>query len=476
MQQEASADGVALSCIGRRESNRRFAGFDLSELRPPLVAIAFAAAAFFAVAGLVAVLPLLGAAAAIVVGCVLALRRPGLLLALALNGFFVYLAVVDLAGRSTATAAYDGVLAALLLFAAWLRRDVLAARLRARGTLETIWLVAAALLAAWFVVNGLLYRVGGHEARVLMGLLVLVTLPSLALALSLDGRGLANLRWWIVGLGLGMVLADVVAGAVGPSIVNGRLSAIARLDPISGGIVPAVAGAAALSLPAHSRRGRILQTLLLATLVAGTVTPGSRGPVLALALTIVLGALIMPRRLAVVAVAALALGLPAGWAGAKAFGTERYLGAGVNDVVGNTAGGEISSFRIRRYWISSALSDVPEKPLLGHGLVALRDTSPDAYRMGVAGELRYPHNDLVESIYSLGIPGLVLFLLLLSLPALAAYRLLRARRGTLPLLAASLFAFAFAESNFSGEIGADHVLWASAGLLIALSLDRRRAA
>jgi O-antigen ligase len=476
MQQEASAGGVTLGSIGPRESSRRFGGFNGSTLRSHSTSVAIAAAAFFAIAGLASASAILGAAAAIAVGLTLSLRYPGLLLALALNGFFVYLAVLDVAGRGTATLAYDIVLAVLLLLAAWRGRAILAGRLRARGRLESVWLAAAGLLALWFVVNGLLYRIGGHEARVLMGLLILLTLPSLTLALSLDERGFADLRRWIIALGLGMVLAEIVAAAVGPALVDGRLSAIDRLDPISGGLVPALAAAAVLSIPARAPLERALQLLLLATLVAGTVTPGSRGPVVALVVTIVLGAIIAPRRIALVAVVALAVGLPLGYAGAKAFGTDSYLGQAANDVVGDSLrGGEISSISMRRYWIRSALSDVPDKPILGHGLVALRDTSPDAYRMGVGGALRYPHNDLVESIYSLGIPGLVLFLLLISLPAVAGYRLVRRARGTLALLAAMLFVFAFVESNFSGEIGADHVLWASAGLLVALSLDRRRA-
>jgi O-antigen ligase len=491
MQRGASADGVALAGIGRRESSRRLGDLDLTRSLSGLKPVALAAAAFFAVSGLATLLPLLGAAAAAIVGLVLAVRRPGLLLALALNGFFVYLAVLDLADRGTATAAYDVVLGGLMLFAAWRGRDVLVGRLRARSRLETTWLVAAALLAAWFVVNGLLYPVGGHETRLLMGLLAVITIPSLALALSLDRRGLADLRLWIIALGLGMALADVVAQASGTPLTSGRFSPIDRLDTINAGLVPALAGAALLSAPAHSQRARAVQALLLATLVGATVIPGSRGPVLALALTIALAVALAPRRLALVAVAALALGVPVGYAGSKSFGTEAYLSQGVSDAVtsvqsgggsGNTTPAKpgtvapISTFQIRRYWITSALKAVPDKPLLGHGIVALRDTSPEAYRMGVAGELRYPHNDLVESIYSLGIPGLVLFVVLVGSATVAGYRIVRGGSRTLPLLAVLLFAFAFFESNFSGEIGADNVLWASAALVIALSLDARRAA
>jgi hypothetical protein len=488
---------------------------------PALVSVALAAAAFFTIAGLVAVVPLLGASAAAVVGLVLAVRRPGALLALALSGFFVYLAVVDVAGRGTATIEYDAVLAGLMLFAAWRGRAVLAARLRVLGRLETMWLVSAALLVAWFLGNGLLYRVGGHEAHLLMALLVLVTLPSLALALSLDQHGLADLRRWIVALGLGLVVGDVIAVLVGTPLIAGRFSPIERLDPINAGLVPALAGAVALSAPVRGKRARILQTLLLAALVAGTVLPGSRGPVLALALTLALGALVAPRSLAAVAVAGFAIGLALGYPASKSLGTEQYLSQGVTDVVTGIQGGRgnpngagagsepgspgaptnvdlvrvlggftggarttaqasestlppISTFRIRRYWLMSALKAAPDKPLLGHGLVALPDNSPEAHRMGVAGMVVYPHNDLVESVYSLGIAGLVLFLLLIGLPMVAGYRLLRRTGGAVPLLVALMFTFAFFESNFSGEIGADSLLWASAGLLVALSLDRRR--
>jgi O-antigen ligase len=496
MQREVSANGVALAGISPRESSRPVADLDLTRSLAGLKSVVLAAAAFFTIAGLAALLPLLGAAAAAVIGFVIALRRPGLLLALALNGFFVYLAVVDVAGRGTATLEYDVVLGGLMLFAAWRSRDLVFARLRARGRLETTWLVAAALLAFWFLLNGVLYRAGGHETRLLMGLLVIITIPSLLLAFSLDRRGLADLRLWIVALGLGMVLGDVVAAAIGTPLIQGRFSPIERLDPINAGLVPALAAAALISAPMRSLRGRALQTVLLAALVAATVIPGSRGPVATLALTVIVAAVLLtPRRLVLVAVGALAIGVPIGYAGSKSFGSESYLSQGVTDIVtgiqsgGGSGGGSgtppavkpgtvapISTFKIRKYWITSALKAAPDKPVLGHGIVTLPDTSPEAYRMGVAGELIYPHNDLVESIYSLGIPGFVLFVLLLGLPLIAGYRLLRGRSGTLLLLAVLLFVFSFFESNFSGEIGADSALWASAGLLIALSLDRRRSA
>jgi hypothetical protein len=82
---------------------------------------------------------------------------------------------------------------------------------------------------------------------------------------------------------------------------------------------------------------------------------------------------------------------------------------------------------------------------------------------------------LIESVYSLGILGLVLFLAvsLLAVFALAAI----VRRGALrfgSLLALGFAAFTAVNVMVSGEIGSDASLWVAMALPVALYADDAR--
>ena len=405
----------------------------------------------------------------------LARWRPAWLLAIALNGFYVYLAIFDLANKERHTAVYYGVLGMALLFAAYLRRRHLFARLTTPDRIVRGWLVAACALGLWLVTNGLLYRGGGHEAKVVLGVFAALTVPAALLALTLDRRAFRELLVAVVVLGCGIAVADVIALVHGSRLVDGRFTPLASIDPITAGLVPAIAAAALLGLEPGVGRRRVLYGAVLALLVAAAVLVGSRGPVVTLAL--VLGTAVVShwrQRLALVCAAVLVGGALA-WTAGTWVGSSRYLGQSLGDtsppVSAPTNDAATtpppSTIHMRWYWINSALRAVPNKPLLGHGIVTLRDRSPEAYALGVGGELVYPHNDAVEAIYSLGVVGFFPFLLALVAPALLI------RRRGMAYGAGILFVAAFAESNFSGEIGLDTVLWTASALLVAARADRR---
>jgi O-antigen ligase len=395
-----------------------------------------------------------------------------------LNGFYVYLAIFDLANKERHAGVYYGALGVALLFAAYLRRGHLFPRLTTPDRIVRGWLVAACALGLWFVANGLLYRVGGHETNVILGVFAALTVPAVLLALTLDRQAFRELLVGVVALGCAFAVADCIALVQGPKLVDGRFTPLASIDPITAGLVPAVAAAALLGLETGVGPRRLLYGAVLALLIAAAVLAGSRGPVVTLVLVLLTAVLCQWRQRLALVCAALLVGGALAWSAGTWVGSSRYLAQSVRDTSppvsaptndADTTPTPPSTIRMRWYWIKSALRAVPDKPLLGHGIVSLRDRSPAAYALGVGGELVYPHNDAVEAIYSLGVIGFFPFLLALVAPAFLI------RRRGVAYSAGILFVAAFAESNFSGEIGLDSVLWTTSALLVAARADRCKA-
>lgn len=286
------------------------------------------AAAFASIVVLLAWMPKAAGPVALLVLSLLAASRPGWLLALALNGFFVYLAALDLGGYEPGkrlTGAYYAALGVLMLWAAWRNRVVLEERLRVRTRLLTAWLVAAAALSAWFLANAALFREGGDEPQRFAGLLVFSTLPAVLLVLGFRRESLEELRDGLVGLGLVLAVAIGAALAAGRGAEAGRLSPISDLDPINASLVPTVGAVAALTYRPSSRRGFIAQVAVLTVLVGAAIASGSRGPLIALFIAVLFLGILGGRMLA--SLVALVFVLGAGLGGIVAFsvGTSEYL-------------------------------------------------------------------------------------------------------------------------------------------------------
>jgi len=401
-------------------------------------------------------------------------------LAVSLNGFFLYLGVLDIVGvepRTSLTVGYYAALGALMLWLAWRARAVLVARLRAPGRTVIVYVAAGVLLATWFLLNVALFSDGTLPKR-LAALLILWTLPSALLFASLARADLERLAGAVTALGLVFVAAEALALARLAGDEVRRFSPVAALDAISAAQVPALGAVACLALRPVTRRGRLTQGVALTLLVAGAVVPGSRGPLLALVVASAAVAVLAWRTRLRLLVPCLVLGLAGGWALASAVGTTYYLtystpGFGAY----GGPGGPISTLSIRRQWWRDAIESFPDEPLTGHGVAMFVDDTPEARRMGVAGRRTYPHNSLVEAGYSLGLLGLLPFVLIVAIPCWAFVRM-RAGPARNPdaLFLLSLFLFAFVASNLSGEIGADALLWSSGALAVGLYGAERAAA
>lgn len=417
-------------------------------------------------------------------GVVIAGRRPGWIVAYAVTGFFIYLGVLELGGegpQSLITGMHYAAVACLLLLIAVRSLPVILARIASGLRPVTIWLYAASALGLWFGLNVVL--LGRSEtAYRFLALLVLLTVPCVVAIFGFGPLEYRQLREGLVVLGFALVAIEAVVIARGADVVGGRLEAINGLDPISASLVPALGAVALVALPAAGNR-LLLQIAGGTALICGCLVAGTRGAVVSLALTLVVLAVFAGKRAALVACVAAVLGIPAGILASDHVGTSTV--AAVSEVVGEPGGetpatGEeepppepISSLSMRRKWFRQSLEAFPDSPLIGHGVARLENRTQEARRLGTFGERIWPHNDFAEATFSLGLLGLVPFLLLVTIPAYVLVRLRHERSDSVVLLG-GLFTFAFLQSNFSGEIGSDAVLWAAAGGLVAVYADARR--
>lgn len=407
----------------------------------------------------------------------------GRTLAVSLNGFWLYLGALDVIGRAprtSTTAAWYAMLGLASLAGAWLNRGTLVARLR-RLSRPTTWFVGgSSVLVLWFLANVVLVSHTSSLARTFAALLVLWSAPTAVLALSLPRPALDHAAVGIVVLGLAYAVIEWTAFVHGHSTEE-RFSPIAGLDPITAAQFPALA-AVALLAAGGAWRFAAARPFALGVLVAATVVPGSRGPILALAAAVLAVVLLQPRRSWLVTVPTVAVGLALGFAAASHVGSGEYLSSAIPGGSGlghsSTPGAPaaqpipISTLRIRREWWASAAKAIPDRPLFGHGVAMFVDDTPEARRMGIAGERTYPHNSPLESLYSLGLLGAIPYAIFILSALVALVGL--ARRGLRApgvMLGVGIWVFAFASSNVSGEIGADAVVWAAGALAVGLYAD-----
>jgi O-antigen ligase len=424
-----------------------------------------------AIAILLAALPIVGVPLACLALIAIVRRYPGTIVALSWSGFWLYLGGLSLLGIHTRTAytvvAYAAIACALGLFA-WSRRALLVQRLRRSDSIGRVWLAAATLLAISFAVGSLVTGHGPLPHR-LLGVLVIATIPTAIAIAAFRRRDFEETQAALVVLGIVFTTVDLIASRHGAP-ASGRFSPIRDLDPISASLIGAVACIAAVAYRPATSRARLAQAAVCLYLAAGSAVNGSRGPAVALIFAILVLVAIEHSRRIVALGAAVALGLFAGSVVEQyAIGQPPPLASLVHETTSpnkpqqpDVTSVPLSSMSIRRQWLMSALRQVPDKPLLGHGVGMLVDNTPEAAAMGIKGERVYPHNDAVEAAFSLGIPGTIFFAAFLLLPLLAFWRRRTELNRSLTPFVLGLFSFAFAESNFSGEIGTDVILWSTA--------------
>jgi O-antigen ligase len=398
-------------------------------------------------------------------------------LAISLNGFFLYLgslALVNVSPSTPLTLTWYLVVGVAATVAAFPYRSALVERVRASSRVVRTALIAGVVLAGWFELNAIFV---GRSALAIhfAGLLLLWSLPAAVLAFSMPRSAFERVAWWVAALGLLFLSIEGIALLRLSGSVQ-RFSPIAYLDPISAGGICALGAVSLVSLRTAGRPRVLAQTTLAAALVAGSAVSGSRGPLLAAVTGCIAVALIGRRRTRLIAVVAIAVGVVVGLQLARSTGTYAYLTDSVPGVASSPGGEEankppppsvpaISTVHIRLEWLQTALKQAPRRPVFGHGIAQFVDATPEAHRMGVAGQRIYPHNSLAEAAFSLGLLGLIPYLALIGAAAIALAHLARTR-STAAQVAAGFAGVAAISTSVSGEIGADAVAWAAAGLAL----------
>lgn len=374
--------------------------------------------------------------------------------------------------RTATTGAYYATLGVVLSVLVWANRETLVAHVRAGGRPLAVFALAAGALALWFETNAALLSEGALSRR-LAAQLLFWTVPTILLAVALTRRQLVDALWTIFALGLAFVAIDLVALVVNPDgdPHGDRFSPIADLDPITAAHVPALAAVVCVALRPERPLARRMRLFAIPVLVAFAVAPGSRGPLAALALAAVALLVLAWRATGPRVAAGLVVGLVVGIVLAAALGSTRHLTSGSAD--GET--GPISSLHIRQQLWSKSLRAIPDAPVVGNGVGALVDDTPEAYRMGVGGRRTYPHNTFIEAGYSLGVPGLLLFVSAIAAGAWALIRVRRGGGGMLPDFTVALFLFALVNSTLTNELATDVWLWTAAALSVSLLASRRLA-
>jgi hypothetical protein len=447
-------------------------------------------------------------AAVIAAACVVAIAayRPGWFLALAMGGFYVYLTALDLADhspRTVTTAFYYGFLAIALLCVAARGLPVIIGRVGARIVLTATWIAAAICLAGWFTTNVIVFS-GSETAYRFLGVLILLTVPATLALLGFSHVEFAQLRNALVALAIAFAVADILALIAGRDVVNGRFSPIESLDYINASIVPAVGAIAILSDLRREVWLWLVQVFAAAGLMVACMLAGTRGAVISVAAALIALAIVGRRRVALGVVVAVAVGAAVGVVAASQIGTshlpsihsllggdqlsatasERPARASDSPMAeepsvedpGTLAPQRISSTRMRREWILESFRRFPDRPIAGHGVAQLVNTTDEARRLGTYGERIWPHNDVAEAAHALGLIGLVPFVLLAALPLVAIVRMRRfGGTSSIYLFSVGLYVFAITQSNFSGEIGTDVLLWGAGAIVIGIYADWRAA-
>lgn len=225
-------------------------------------------------------------------------------------------------------------------------------------------------------------------------------------------------------------------------------------------------------IPRHGFPGRILAYLLLAVPTLAMIGSGSRGPVIACAVVILLSPLLFHRRLLLDLVCITGLGLAAIPFVTLPTSSLDYLGT----LVHGQSVGSVLDFR-------SDLLDygwrlLQQHPLIGTGIQGFRYYSPNP-------ELyKWPHNIFLELACELGIPAALIGFAIFGSAILEAWRQLKdvtSPHFMLSQVAAALLFAGLINGTNTGDINSDRATWLFVSLIFVtrsfghLSTERSRA-
>lgn len=226
---------------------------------------------------------------------------------------------------------------------------------------------------------------------------------------------------------------------------QGRLSGLGSLDPNDLAALAAMATPLAIGLAQRSRSlgDRLLYIASTLALIAGVIWTSSRGGTLALAVGLVSFIAFLPRQRRGSILLVLILSLPLFWMTAPESYRQRIINIANYEEDYNT-----TDFWGRKAIWKRARIYIARNPITGVGVRGF-ETYDGMYmkEIGRTGKWSAPHNAYVQATAELGIPGGILYVLLLLGAARAAWKFARAKgkgflSGPRPEYLSALAAFA----------------------------------
>lgn len=402
----------------------------------------------------------------VLVSVLFLLRRPELSLAIQLNGIALYLYAIYKLNIETGTfetGAFYGVMAGSYLIGGWI------ARRGDRGLDFHLIDRLFALLYSYFFISYLLWSQDNQLAyRKVVYAPALVIAPYIGVRLISSIKGIDRFLRYVGAMSLIMIVPSFYELWTNPLYQDyGRFSIYIFEDkgdnPIQFGIAYALLIIIVIFRVARQRRVRMLDLLTIIPAAFLLIRSGARGPVISLIVTffiyiIWLGHIGRRIKLAVIL-------------GGAAFlifaysvipdATVRFYQVLFDPTVSPTQNASANSIQERILLINMAVDDFLDHPIAGVGTG------------NSSGGVGYPHNSIIEVAAELGLVGVTIFLALQALVVVTAYRAIRKTKGTpdewIMTTAFAIYVFAFIESQFSGYMGGDMLLYVSIGLVAAVS-------
>lgn len=402
----------------------------------------------------------------VLVSVLFLLRRPELSLAIQLNGIALYLYAIyklNIETGTFVTGAFYGVMAGSYLIGGWI------ARRGDRGLDFHLIDRLFALLYSYFFISYLLWSQDNQLAyRKVIYAPALVIAPYIGVRLISSINGIDRFLRYVGAMSLIMIVPSFYELWTNPLYQDyGRFSIYIFEDkgdnPIQFGIAYALLIIIVIFRMARQRRIRMLDVLTIIPAAFLLIRSGARGPVISLIVTffiyiIWLGHIGRRIKLAVIL-------------GGAAFlifaysvipdATVRFYQVLFDPTVSPTQNASANSIQERILLINMAVDDFLDHPIAGVGTG------------NSSGGVGYPHNSIIEVAAELGLVGVTIFLALQALVVVTAYRAIRKTKGTpdewIMTTAFAIYVFAFIESQFSGYMGGDMLLYVSIGLVAAVS-------
>ena len=407
----------------------------------------------------------------VICGLFFFLKKPELSLAVQINGIGLYLYAIyklNIENGTFVTGAFYGVMAGSYLIGGWI-----ANRQESHRSFHLIDKLFT-LLYSYFFVSYLLFAQDN-----LLAYRKVIYAPALVIGPYIGARLLPStdkvdqfLRY--IGLmSIVMILPSFYELWTNPLYQEyGRFSIYIFEDkgdnPIQFGIAYALLLIVVIFKVARQRKIAIGDVFVLLPAAFLLIRSGARGPVISLIVTFFiyilwLGHINKRIKLTIIGGGAVLL--------AFAYSiipdaTVRFYQVLFDPTVSPTQNTSANSIQERILLIDMAIDDFVNHPIIGVGTG------------NSSGGVGYPHNSIIEVAAELGLIGISVFLLLQAAVLVTAYKTIRKTKGTANewtmTTAFAIYLFAFIESQFSGYMGGDMLLYTSIGLVavVARLLDQ----